>query len=224
MIVRTLLLKKIFPQALWCIPTKEKKIFLTFDDGPHPEATTFVLDELKKINAKATFFCVGENIRKYPEIFNRIITDGHTVGNHTNKHLNGWKTKTGLYLQDIEDCQKIINEVRNTKYEINNDDLKSNPDFAIQNPKLFRPPYGKLTFSQYKRLNKKYKIVMWDVLSKDYDATVSGEKCMRNITSKAISGSVIVMHDNVKAMKNVKYLLPKVLNYYLEQGYGLECI
>jgi peptidoglycan/xylan/chitin deacetylase (PgdA/CDA1 family) len=193
-------LKKIFPKRIWHINTIEKNIYLTFDDGPHPVATGFVLDELKKYNAKATFFCIGKNVIEFPEIYNRIINEGHAVGNHTQHHLNGWRTNTIQYLNDVTIASKHI---------------KSN---------LFRPPYGRLRSLQAKRItdaidDKSAKIVMWDVLSGDFDEKLSKEQCLNNVMDKTGSGSIIVFHDSEKAFPRLKYTLPQVLKQFTEKGY-----
>ena len=189
------LLKLIYPEALWNITTPKNEIFLTFDDGPIPQITPWVLEQLKQFNAKATFFCVGENISKYPDIFQKILNDGHVIGNHTYNHLNGWKNSKEDYLENIEKCNAYA---------------KSN---------LFRPPYGKLMINQYKDLKRKYKIVMWDVLSGDFDLNLSKEKCFKNVVENAKKGSVVVFHDSIKAELRLKYTLPKVLEYYSNRGF-----
>ena len=199
------LLKFIFRNWVWRLSSKEKVLYLTFDDGPTPEITEWTLNELKKYEAKATFFCIGKNIAEYPQIFLKIIEEKHAVGNHTNNHLNGWITNTAAYLQNIEEAEKYFEE--NCKSE-------------IVKQKLFRPPYGRLTFSQSKKIMKMgYKIIMWDVLSADFDAKVSYEKCLENVIRNIENGSVIVFHDSVKASEKLKFVLPKVLEYYSFLGY-----
>ncbi len=204
------LIKTIFKDLVWSFSNLEKKIYLTFDDGPTPEITQFILAELKKINAKATFFCVGENVKKYPEIFKQIINDGHAVGNHTFNHLNGWKTTTSRYLKNIEDSEKYFDE---------------NSKFKIQNSKLFRPPYGKIKFSQIKKLQENgFKIIMWDVLSGDFDLSISPEKVLKNVINNTQNGSVIVFHDHQKSIEKLHYCLPKILTYYSNLGFAFEKI
>jgi peptidoglycan-N-acetylglucosamine deacetylase len=201
------LIKKIFSNYVWDIPNTENKIYLTFDDGPTPWITEWVLQELEKHNAKASFFCIGNNIEKHPEIFEKVIAAGHSLGNHTFNHLKGWKTTTEDYLQNSFLCEKQI-----LKSEINN--LKS---------KIFRPPYGKIKASQAEKLRQLgYKIIMWDVLSADYDITISKEKCLENATKNVQSGSIIVFHDSVKAFPHLEYTLPKALKYYKEKGFVFE--
>ena len=200
-------IKKIFSNYIWDIPNTENKIYITFDDGPTPEITEWVLKELEKYNAKATFFCIGNNIEKHPEIFEKVIAKGHSIGNHTFNHLNGWKTSTEDYLKNTFLCEKQILESK-----IYN--LKS---------KIFRPPYGKIKASQAKKLQQLgYKIIMWDVLSADYDATISAEKCLENATKNVTSGSIIVFHDSIKAFPHLQYTLPKALKFFKEKGFVFE--
>jgi peptidoglycan/xylan/chitin deacetylase (PgdA/CDA1 family) len=200
-------IKKIFSNYIWDIPNTENKIYLTFDDGPTPEITEWVLQELEKYNAKATFFCIGNNIEKHPEIFEKLVAKGHSVGNHTFNHMNGWKTSTEDYLKNTFLCEEQILESK-----IYN--LKS---------KIFRPPYGKIKASQAQKLRQLgYKIIMWDVLSADYDTTISAEKCIENATKNVTSGSIIVFHDSVKAFPHLEYTLPKALKYFKEKGFVFE--
>lgn len=203
-------LKFIFRNWVWSYASKEKVLYLTFDDGPTPEITEWTLNELAKYEAKATFFCLGKNIAEQPEIFQKIIEKKHFVGNHTNNHLNGWKTNTEDYLQNIEDAEKYFE-----KY------LKLN----TQQLKLFRPPYGKITLSQSKKIRKNgYKIVMWDVLSADFDATISNEKCLENVIRNIQNGSIIVFHDSIKSTEKLRFVLPKVLEYYSYHGFNFKSI
>lgn len=214
------LIKKIFSSYVWDIPNLENKIYLTFDDGPTPEITEWVLEELKKYNAKATFFCIGNNIEKYPEIFKKVINDGHSIGNHTFKHLNGWQTSTNKYFENVNLCESSI---------LN---LKSNPSVSelpkqILNlqSKLFRPPYGKIKILQSRKLRQLgYKIIMWDVLSADFDTSIYKKKCLNNVLKYAKSGSIIVFHDSLKAFPNLEYTLPKALKYWAENGFLFDTI
>lgn len=204
------LLKFIFRNWVWRLSSRKKVLYLTFDDGPTPEITEWTLQELKKYEAKATFFCIGKNIAEHPEIFQKIREEKHAVGNHTNNHLNGWKTKTAAYLQNIEDAEKYFEE---------------NPKSKIVNQKLFRPPYGKITFSQSRKIRKKgYKIIMWDVLSGDFDPKISNEKCLKNVIRNIQNGSVVVFHDSDKASEKLKFVLPKVLEYYSAKGFIFSSI
>ena len=203
------IIKKIFSNHVWEISNTENKIYLTFDDGPIPEITEWVLEELKKYNAKATFFCIGHNIEKHPEIFEKVINDGHSVGNHTFNHLNGWKTSTKEYLENFKLCEDSISNLQSKIYNLK--------------LKLFRPPYGKIKFSQSKKLRQLgYKIIMWDVLSADYDTAISPEKCLENVLQNVSSGSIIVFHDSVKAFPNLEYTLPRALKYWQEKGFVFE--
>jgi len=193
--------KTMFPGFIWDIKTKEKTLYLTFDDGPTPEITAWVLDCLKKHNAKATFFCIGKNVERSPELFNRIIDEGHSVGNHTFNHLKGWKTKTIDYLNDTHNASTLINS------------------------KLFRPPYGRIKPKQAKSLIKdNYKIIMWSVLSLDWDKNISTTQCYKNVIEKSESGSIIVFHDSKKASHNMMCVLPKVLDYFSKKGYDFKRI
>lgn len=206
-----------FPNYIWDIPSPNKTIYLTFDDGPTPEITNWVLKTLNEYNAKATFFCIGKNIENHPNIFKNIITEGHSVGNHTQNHLKGWKTKTEAYLENIEDCQKQL-----SKFQVENVQTNHTKPTAA---KLFRPPYGKIKPKQGKQLIALgYKIIMWDVLSFDWDKNVSEETCFNNVISKAKSGSIVVFHDSVKASKNMMYALPKVLDYFNKLDYTFKAI
>ncbi len=195
--------KLLFPHLIWKMPAGANKIYLTFDDGPHPDITLYVLTELKKYNAKATFFCVGENVLKNQDIYNRILDEGHTTGNHTHNHLNGWKTEDEIYLQNVEKAQQFICG------------------------KLFRPPYGKFTRNQQWAISSQrfaLKNIMWSVLSGDFDQNISGQKCLKNIITHTKDGSIIVMHDSEKAWKNLEYALPKLLQFYTKKGFTFEAI
>lgn len=203
--------KKMFPNYVWDIPTDEKVIYLTFDDGPTPEITNWTLNTLDQYQAKATFFCIGNNIEKHPDIFQNIIKEGHTVGNHTHNHIKGWKTTPHDYLENIEHCEKVF------KVQVPQSDI-ANRKSLITN--LFRPPYGQITPKQGKKLIEKgYKIIMWDVLSFDWDKNITPETCLKNVITKATGGSIIVFHDSVKASKNMQYALPKVLDYFSKKGF-----
>ena len=202
-------IKTIFPNYVWRMPTRQKIVYLTFDDGPTPEITNWVLNQLQKFEAKATFFCIGNNIEKNPTIFHRIITDGHTIGNHTFNHVKGWNTSANDYVYEVEKCEEVIVESSVKRHK----------------SRLFRPPYGKIKPSQAKLLRSKgYKIIMWDVLSGDYDTTISKEKCLKNVLHHVESGSIIVFHDSVKAFPNLEYTLPKTLSFLTEKGYKMKVI
>lgn len=195
--------KKVYKNRVWDINTSGKELFLSFDDGPHPEHTPFVLDELKKYNAKASFFCIGKNVLSYPEIYKRIIEEGHTVGNHTNDHLNGSKTTDARYLENIKLAKQYIDS------------------------QLFRPPYGKISgFLVKQLLSPVYglKTIMWTVLSGDFDVKISKEQCLQNVILNADPGSIVVFHDSEKASERMKYALPKVLEYFAAKGFLFKAI
>ncbi|MDC7994718.1 polysaccharide deacetylase family protein [Altibacter sp. HG106] len=196
------LLQKAYPKRRWSIPNVSNHIFLTFDDGPIPELTPWVLEQLHRFEAKATFFCIGDNVAKHPKIAQQLLKEGHAIGNHTQHHLNGWKTSRTSYQKEVTDCEQTMLNVLQEK------------------PKYFRPPYGKMTSSQARAvLAKGYDIVMWSILSYDYDMTVSEEACLQNVLNHMVPGSVIVFHDSLKAEKKLRFVLPKVLEQIREKGW-----
>jgi peptidoglycan/xylan/chitin deacetylase (PgdA/CDA1 family) len=206
------LVQRIFPKRVWTFPEESNAVFLTFDDGPIPNITPWVIQELKKHNAKATFFCIGENIKEYPEIFRTLIFEGHSIGNHTHNHLNGWKTNISAYVKNV-----VLSETEANKW-------KEKSKIKNHQP-LFRPPYGKITAKQSKILQERgYKIIMWDILSADYNASVSEEKCLQNVLKSIVPGSIVVFHDSLKAEKNLRYALPKVLDFISKKGWKCEKI
>jgi peptidoglycan/xylan/chitin deacetylase (PgdA/CDA1 family) len=192
-------LQKLFPAYTWKVNTDDKQLFLTFDDGPHPQITPWVLNILAEFNAKATFFCVADNVKKYPEVFKQIILAGHSIGNHTYHHLNGWKHSSSDYLADVKLAETYIES------------------------KLFRPPYGKITRKQAKELLPKYQIVMWDRLSVDYKKDLNIEESLRHM-KRVDKGSIIVFHDSEKAFENLQKLLPALLTNYKERGFNLNAL
>jgi len=200
-----ILLRSVYRKCLWTVNTTEKVVYLTFDDGPIPEVTPFVLDQLKKYNALATFFCIGRNIEENPHIFDRIIAEGHGIGNHSYDHLNGWQTSNEDYYANIEKCGETLKE-----------------QYPAYSSQLFRPPYGKLKPAQYKFLKDRYKIVLWDVLSFDFDQKIAEEKVLNNVITNAEPGSVIVFHDSLKAQQKVEYALPKVLEHFSAKGFKFD--
>ena len=210
--------KSLFPNFVWNINTNSKELYLTFDDGPTPEITEWVLQTLKEYNAKATFFCIGKNIEKNIEIFQNILLEGHSIGNHTYDHLKGWKTKTKAYLENIELTDSVI------QFQLQNSRFSRQYDLRLS--KLFRPPYGKFKSKQSRQLLASgYKIIMWDVLSYDWDSrSVNETTCLNNVIGTAKEGSVIVFHDSIKASRNLKYVLPKVLEYYKEKGFEFKAL
>lgn len=181
------LVKALYSQLVWEIPNNDNTIYLTFDDGPTPGITDWVLDLLKEHQIKATFFCLGKNVAAHPELYQRILDEGHAVGNHSYHHLSGWKTKDEEYFQDIDKASHVIDS------------------------KLFRPPYGRITKSQARYLNEYYQIIMWNVLSGDFDPKTTPEKCLSNVLNHTQSGSIIVFHDSEKAASNLKYALPRAI-------------
>jgi len=189
------LLKLIYPELVWRKNKAKKNIYLTFDDGPIPEITPWVLDCLKDKQIKATFFCVGENIKKNPQLLERIKNEGHQIGNHTMNHLKGWDTDSRKYLANIQECQ----------------------NFTGTN--LFRPPYGRAKKKQLSDIKQKYQIIMWDVLTGDYNPLITPEQCLKNTIKYCRNGSIIVFHDNIKAIDNLKYALPKAIDTLLAEGY-----
>jgi peptidoglycan/xylan/chitin deacetylase (PgdA/CDA1 family) len=193
----------LFPDILWRVKTTNKEIYLTFDDGPVPEATPWVLDELDKFNAKATFFMVGENIEKNPEIFEEVLARGHTAGNHTYNHLKGGETNNTNYFDNIRKAENFLNS---------------------KSTNLFRPPHGRLKWSQYKRLKKIYKIIMWDVLSGDFSSVLSAGECLDKSLKASEPGSIIVFHDSIKSIAKLKRVLPKYLDSFASAGFTFKAL
>lgn len=198
-------IKRIYGSYTWSLNRSEKVLYLTFDDGPHPEITPFVLQQLKQFNALATFFCVGKNVADYPEIYQQVINEGHAVGNHTFNHLDGWKTNTEIYLKDVEQASHHIDS------------------------SLFRPPYGKITSLQAKNLKpvmrgRQPQVVMWDVVSADFDTSCTPRQCLGNVVLASKPGSIIVFHDSEKAFSNLRYTLPKVLSYFDKKGFEFRSV
>lgn len=206
------LLKQLYSRAVWRMDRTSKKIYLTFDDGPVPSVTPWVLDVLKQNNIKATFFCVGENVVENPDIFQRILEEGHSVGNHTYNHLNGWNTHTKKYMENVELCDQAIRS-----------------GIGFKHTNLFRPPYGKAKKSQIEYLSSKkdqdqtpYSIIMWDVLSGDYDKNTSPSTCLKNVNDNVRNGSIIVFHDSPKAQQNLEYALPRFIEHAKGQGFEFD--
>ena len=197
------ILKSIYKSCTWNLSPARPAVYLTFDDGPHPTATPFILEQLNKYGAKGTFFCIGKNVVEHPDLYQRILEEGHTTGNHTHNHLNGWKTSTDKYIENILEARKYIDSP------------------------LFRPPYGRITPFQIKHLKQVVptaKVIMWDVLSADFDTGIKGEDCVQNVVFKAKPGSIIVFHDSTKAWDRMEYALPRVLEYFTKQKLGMEAI
>jgi peptidoglycan/xylan/chitin deacetylase (PgdA/CDA1 family) len=213
-LVRTpYLLKLFYKKVIWNFDRKQPVVYLTFDDGPIPDVTPWVLDMLKQFDVKATFFCIGDNIRKYPHIYADLVKAGHSIGNHTYNHLNGWKTRKNNYISNIGACDEIISEKNLTIYN-------SKP------VNLFRPPYGKIRPKQIKAIIQRfnYKLIMWDILSGDFDKKTSPEICLKNVLKNVKNGSVVVFHDSLKAENNLRYALPKVLQYLRDNNYKMKAI
>lgn len=194
------LLKWFYPGLTWNKSRAERSIYLTFDDGPIPEVTPFILKTLAQFEAKATFFCIGDNAQKHRDIFEQVKACGHAIGNHTFNHLRGWDTSDELYLENTERCNQLVKA------------------------KLFRPPYGRAKRSQLAILKKSYEIIMWDVLSGDFNVDISPEKCYRNVVDKSSNGSIIVFHDSLKAFPRTQYALPKALEYWQSKGYQFKSL
>ena len=196
-------MKKLYPGCVWDMPVKEKTLYLSFDDGPHPAITPFVLQQLKKYNAKATFFCIGENVARYPGIFQQVIDEGHAVGNHTFHHINGWKATDQEYIDDIKKADEYINS------------------------RLFRPPYGRIKKSQLNRLKQgenKISVIMWNVLAGDWDIDLEPEKCYQRVKRNILPGDIIVFHDSDKAWDRMSYCLPRLLEDFTALDYTFVSI
>lgn len=219
------IIKRLFPNYIWSIPNGDNKVFLTFDDGPIPEVTEWVLDQLRRHNAKATFFCLGDNIKKYPEVFLKIKAENHAIGNHTFNHLNGWKTGNNYYLNNTIDCENQLLVAKNSGIILNIENEEKFSKLNSLEKKLFRPPYGKIKPSQSRILRKLgYKIIMWDIISYDFDATISKEKCLDNVLKNVSAGSIIVFHDSTKAFQNLEYTLPRVLEELKKRKFVFEAL
>lgn len=202
-------MRALYPDFIWQKDRQKKDIYLTFDDGPIPEITEFVLETLTQFNAKATFFCIGDNIRKHPDIFEKVIKAGHTIGNHTYNHLRGWDTEDGKYLANVKQCDIEISS--KIKDESNN-------------KKLFRPPHGRIKRSQAKVLLPDYDIIMWDVLTADYDSGLSPERVLSKSIQYTENGSIVLFHDSIKANKSMSFALPRFLEYFSERDFRFQSI
>lgn len=196
-----LLYRALFPGARWRIPALEgRSVYLTFDDGPIPEITPWVLEVLRSYGIKATFFCVGDNIRKHPELFTQILAEGHQVGNHTQHHIKALGKSTTAYMRDVLEAHRLIKS------------------------RYFRPPYGHLRFGQTREVSHSFEIIMWDVLTRDYNAKLSPERVLENVKRYTRNGSIIVFHDSLKAERNIKYALPRAIEWLLAEGYEFRRI
>jgi peptidoglycan/xylan/chitin deacetylase (PgdA/CDA1 family) len=203
------LMRALYPDFIWRKDRQEKTIYLTFDDGPIPEITEFVLETLAQYKAKATFFCIGDNIRKHPDIFEKVISGGHSIGNHTYNHLRGWDTDDSVYMANVTQCDtEIGNRVKWEK----------------STRKLFRPPHGRIKRSQARVLLPDYDIIMWDVLTADYAADLSPARVLAKTLQYTGNGSIVLFHDSIKANKNMSFALPKVLEYFSERDFRFQSI
>jgi peptidoglycan/xylan/chitin deacetylase (PgdA/CDA1 family) len=210
------LFSQFFPGAEWRLKknASEKTIYLTFDDGPVPQATPYVLQLLRDYGIKATFFCVGDNLQKYPDLYRQILMEGHRTANHTYNHLNGWTHSDDYYFANIMACESVMEK------------LEEGLDIPIEwrTNRLFRPPYGKMKRTQSEYLQTIYRLIMWDVITGDFDKERGPEKCLKTSVSDTRDGSIIIFHDSVKSISNVKYALPKYLEHCLERGYQFKTL
>lgn len=190
----------LIPSITWRMPSDGNTVYLTFDDGPHPEITPWVIAELDKYDAKATFFCVGDNVRKYPETAKLLLDNGHRLGNHTYNHLNGWNTQNFAYLRNISLCDNYTKSA------------------------LFRPPYGKIGMNQLLAVRKKYKIIYWSILSRDFEADLDIKESLGYMKANTHAGSIVLFHDSIKAEKNMKQMLPEFLAHLAQQGYNFKTL
>lgn len=199
------LVQQLYPSLIWSGPVNDKSIYLTFDDGPIPKLTDFILDTLGQFNVKGTFFCVGENLIRHNEISQRTIEAGHQIGNHTFSHLNGWETSNKDYLDNFGRCSEILKDYKLDK-------------------NLFRPPYGKITRAQISKIKSSHKIVMWNVLTGDYSSKIDPGDCLSNSINSTKPGSIVLFHDNIKAEKNLRYTLPRYIEHFLKRDYQFDLI
>jgi len=210
------LFSQFFPGAEWRhkVKSESKTIYLTFDDGPVPEATPYVLDQLKRYNIKATFFCVGGNIQKYPELYKRILEEGHRTANHTYNHLNGWTHADDYFFANIMACEAMMEK------------LEENIEMpeAWKTERLFRPPYGKMKRAQCDYLKTIYRVIMWDVITGDFDKVRGAEKCLQTATNDTRDGSIVIFHDSIKSLSNIEYALPKYIEQCLKAGYQFKTL
>lgn len=194
-------IRKLYGKGLiWEMPDDGRSLYLTFDDGPNPDTTPMILHTLKQYGAHATFFCVGENVNRHPDLYEMITSNGHSVGNHTFNHLNGWKTPKSKYLENVYECRRVVNSL------------------------IFRPPYGRIQPSQARALRKQFDIIMWTVLSRDFDPRVSRDKCLEKTWSLSRPGAILVFHDHPKAIEKVEYVLPQFLERALQNGYRFQAL
>ncbi|MBC3542305.1 polysaccharide deacetylase family protein [Rufibacter sediminis] len=198
----------LFRKAWWKRPVSDKILFLTFDDGPIPEVTPFVLEQLAQYNAKATFFCVGENLERYPDLAREAKAQGHQLANHTHQHVKAWKVSPAEYRQQVERCQAALEKVGS----------------GADGPKFFRPPHGQLTWRHLRMLEPEYQVVMWSTLTYDFDASLYPEECLAKAIAVTKPGSVVVLHDSLKAERNLRYVLPRLLRHFSDLGYVFKTL
>lgn len=191
-------MRKLYPDYIWNIEEEDNTVYLTFDDGPDPEVTPWVLETLEKHGAKATFFCVGRNVERHPSLMDEILKCGHGIGNHTYSHLNGFKSKSNEYNDDVQLAGNLINS------------------------NLFRPPYGKISKHQFQKIRKDFNVVMWDVLSYDFSKKIIAEHVLYKLIRVVRGGSIVVFHDSKKSLENLSFLLPGILQFFVNQGYILD--
>lgn len=196
--------QRLFPGYIWQLPNQEKVIYLTFDDGPIPGVTEWVIDVLDQFDVKASFFVVGENVNKHPQVFKKLIDHGHLIGNHTFHHVRGWRTSTQEYIKEVERCNQSIID--------NGGEITG----------YFRPPHGRIKPGQAKELRNQYKLLMWSVLTVDYDRNLNEKTCLSNSIKATSSGSIVVFHDSIKAEKNLRYVLPRYIEHFLKEGYSFQ--
>lgn len=196
------LLRAAYPTLRWRVPTAERLAYLTFDDGPVPDVTDFVLEQLARYQARSTFFCIGDNVRKHPDVFDRVLAAGHAVGNHTFNHLNGWQTPEATYLRNVQACQAVL----------------------PTGTRLFRPPYGRITRRQARAILPTHDVVMWDVLTGDFSPDLSPERVLQKTVQHTEPGSIVVFHDSVKAFRSLRYALPRVLDALTDRGYRFATV
>ncbi|MCB0507644.1 MAG: polysaccharide deacetylase family protein [Bacteroidetes bacterium] len=198
------IIKRLMPSITWEISNEKNAIFLTFDDGPHPEITPWILKQLKAYNAKATFFCLGKNAEQYPNTLKQILEEGHTIGSHGYAHLNGWKTSDDIYLEDVNKSFEVLQKMN-------------------INTQLFRPAYGRISLTSLKKIQAKYAVINWSLMPGDFDSSITSEKCLSNL-QRIKSGDIIVLHDNEKSWKHLNYCLPKFLEFCKTKKFHLESI
>ncbi|UOR06209.1 polysaccharide deacetylase family protein [Hymenobacter aerilatus] len=205
------LVRRLVPQGQWRMPVGagEKTLYLTFDDGPIPDETPFVLEQLAGVGARGTFFCVGDNVARHPEVAQQVLAAGHRLGNHTHHHLNSWKTPPADYLADIARCQQTLDALEPT---------------AAETRPLLRPPYGRITHPLARTLAVTHQLIMWDVLTYDFDATFAPEQCLRAAVRYSRPGAIVVFHDSLKASRNLRFVLPRYLQHFAEQGYQFRSL